>query len=65
MIKNKYIAFALFVVLVIIFWNLLAYLFSTLITGHVYQFSAGNDLGFPLAAAAIMGYLLFLRKKSK
>ncbi|MCR4962370.1 MAG: hypothetical protein K6B40_00660 [Firmicutes bacterium] len=65
MMKNKYIAFALFVVLVIAFWNLFEYLFSTFITGNVYQFSAGNDLGFPLAVAAVMGYLLFLHKKSK
>ena len=47
MIKNKYAAYGLFVILFLVFWNILDCL---------------RDLITPLALAAVSGYLLFLRK---
>ena len=64
MIKNKYAAFILFFIAVLFFWNLLDYLYSTFITGSSYQFAMGSDMGLPVVAAVIVGYILFLRKKS-
>ena len=39
MIKNKYVAFGLFVALFLVLWHLLDFLFNTFITGKGYQFS--------------------------
>ena len=64
-LKNKYILFGLFVVFVIAFWNLLEYLYSSVITHSGYQFSAGTDLFMPLVTAAVIGYLSFLKGKSE
>ena len=61
--KNKYVIFGLFVVLVLLFWNLLDWLYATIITHSNYQFGAGTDLFMPLVVAIVMGYGLFLRKK--
>ena len=63
MIKNKYLAFGLFVVLFFIFWHLLDYLYNTIITKNGYQFSPIIDLTIPLIVSVTIGYLLFLRKK--
>lgn len=63
--KNKYILFGLFMVLVISFWNLLEYLYSSVITHSGYQFNAGTDLFMPIVTAAVIGYLLFLKGKSE
>ena len=57
MIKNKYAAYGLFVILFLVFWNILDCLYTSLITGNSYR-----DLITPLALAAVSGYLLFLRK---
>jgi len=64
MIKNRYAAFVLFIIAVLAFWNLLDYLYSTFIIGSSYQFAVGSDIGLPVGAAAVVGYILFLRKKS-
>ena len=63
MVRNKYVGFALFVVVALIIWNLLDYLYSTFITRSVYQFTVGGDLGFPFIGAVVVGYLLFLHKR--
>lgn len=66
MLKNKYAAFGLFVILFLVLWNVLDFLYATLITKSAYQFGAGADLAMPLAVALAIGYLQFLRKgKSK
>ena len=65
MIKNKYVAYILFIVVFLIFWNLLDFLYVTFISRNAYQFAAGTDLGIPVAAAVVVGYLLFIRKKSE
>ena len=46
-----------------VFWNLLDYLYATLITHNGYRFGAGTDLLIPIVVAGVSGYLLFLRKK--
>ena len=61
--KNKYAIFGLFIVLVLVFWNLFDFLYATLITHSNYRFGAGTDLLIPLVVAVVMGYELFLRKK--
>jgi len=61
--KNKYIAYGLFLILFTVFWNLLDFLYATLITHSGYRFGVGTDLFIPLVVAGVLGYLLFLRKK--
>ena len=63
MIKNKYVAFGLFVALFFAIWQLLDFLYNTFITKIGYQFSPIIDLTVPLVVAITIGYLLFLRKK--
>ena len=62
MIKNRIVAFVLFMVIWVLFWNLLDFLYSKFITGNAFQFAAAPDLGIPLAVAVVTGYFLFLRK---
>lgn len=64
MIKNKYVAFGLFVVLFLALWHLLDFLFNTFITGKGYRFLPVIDLVIPLAVSIAMGCVLFLRKKN-
>ena len=61
MIKSKYAVFILFIIAFLVFWNLLDYLYSTFITGSSYQFAAESDMILPVV---VVGYILFLRKKS-
>ena len=63
MIKNKIVAFGLFVALFLILWHLFDFLFNTFITGKGYQFSPIIDLAVPLAVSVTVGCILFLRKK--
>lgn len=62
MMKNKKAAFALFVALFFVFWNILDYLYATFITRSGYQFSAIGDMSIPLVAAIMIGYFICLRK---
>lgn len=64
MIKNKYAAFVLFVVVFLAFWNLVDYLYTTFITSGTYHFAAGTDGALPVGIAIVSGYLLFVRKNS-
>ncbi len=63
MIKNKYAAFGLFVVLFLVIWHILDFLFNTFITKSGYQLSPVIDLCIPVVISVTVGYLLFLRKK--
>ena len=65
MIRNKNLAFGLFVVLAVVLWNLLDYLWSVFIAGNPYHFSGATDVGAPLIPAIIIGYLLFQRNKEE
>lgn len=62
MIKNKVVAFILFLVLFLVFWNMLDLLYCAVITRSSYHFSGLGDLGLPALVAAVCGYLLILRK---
>ena len=62
-IKNKYVAFVLFVIAFLAFWNLADYLYTTFITNGAYHFAVGTDGAIPVVAI-VSGYLLFVRKKS-
>ena len=64
MIKNKYVAFVLFVVVFLAFWNLADYLYTTFITSGTYHFAAGTDGALPVGIAIVSGYLLFVKKNS-
>ena len=64
MITNKYVAFVLFVVVFLAFWNLADYLYTTFITSGTYHFAAGTDGALPVGIAIVSGYLLFVRKNS-
>ena len=63
-VKNKYAAYVLFIIAFFAFWNLVDYLYTTLIARGTYLFAAGTDGAIPAAAAIVSGYLLFLRKNS-
>ena len=63
MLKNRYAAFGLFVVVFVLFFNLLDFMYTAWIAGGAYRFSAGLDLGVPLPLGLLLGYILFLHKK--
>ena len=63
MIKNKTVAFVLFVVVFLLVWNVLNYIYSSYISGNGYQFEASKGIGMPSIISIMIGYLLFLRKK--
>ena len=65
MIKNGIVAFVLFVAFFLLFWNALDYLYSAVLTKGAYSLATGLDLILPLVVAAVIGALLFLRKKEK
>lgn len=62
MIKNKVVAFILFLVLFLVFWNMLDLLYCAVITRSSYHFAGLGDLGLPVIIAAVVGWLLILRK---
>ena len=63
MVKDKKTAFVIFVVVFMALWNLLDFLYSTLITKSGYQFKSTTDLMVPLGLALVLGYLQFLRNE--
>ncbi len=63
MVKDKKTAFVIFVVIFMALWNLLDFLYSTLITKSGYQFKSTTDLMIPLGLALVLGYLQFLRNE--
>ena len=63
MVKDKKTAFVIFVLIFMALWNLLDFLYSTLITKSGYQFKSTTDLMIPLGLALVLGYLQFLRNE--
>lgn len=55
MIRNKYLAFALCVILVIVFWCLLKYLFDK----ETFELTVSN-LMIPLVTGIVIGYVTCL-----
>ena len=62
MIKNKTVAFVLFIVVFLLIWNAVDYLYSAVITKSAFHFATGLDLIVPLVVSVVIGTLLFLRK---
>ena len=60
MIKNKFVAFFLYVILIMLFSNILSYFLH----GHVFRFRPVDDLAIPVLVACITGYVFFLRNKT-
>ena len=61
MIQNKYVAFGLFVVAIIVFWNLAGLLSEMMFSGGGYHFGK-KELGMPLVIGIVSGYFLYLKK---
>ena len=60
---NKKKAYAIFVIMMLIFWDLIDFTFQVLVEKKTYVFSAGQNLIMPLVMAGVLGYLLILRRK--
>ncbi len=65
MIKNKYLAYALYVAAFIAFWNAADFVCATWITRSGYHFSALRELVEPLLVGAEIGYFAILRGRKK
>ncbi len=65
MIRNRYAALALFAVLVVVVWDLLDYLYTTVIAGQAFVFSAAANVFIPLACALAVGYILFFLNRGE
>ena len=63
MVKDKKTAFVIFVLIFMALWNLLDFLYNTVITKIGYQFKTTTDLLIPLGMALVLGYLQFLRNE--
>ncbi len=57
MIKDKRVAFALYVVLFIVFWNIIDILWSRFAEGAGYDPATGFEIVTPLIVALVTGYL--------
>ena len=64
MVKNKFVAFVLFVIVFLACWNLVDYLYTTFITKEAYHFAVGTDGVLPVVVAMVSGYLFIVRKNS-
>ena len=65
MIRNRYLAYALYVATFVVFWNLLDYLLGTFLIGSGYRFTVARELVEPLVVGALIGYFAYLRGKKK
>ncbi|MBR4928180.1 MAG: hypothetical protein IKZ63_01640 [Oscillospiraceae bacterium] len=61
MIKNKYVAFAVFVILFLVIWNALQYFMGHFENGY----SVSDNIVFPLTVAVVCAYITYLRPGSK
>ena len=61
MVRSKYVAFVLYLVMVLVFWNVLDLLYVSFITRSVYAFSMGAGLMTPLISGIITGYLFIFK----
>ena len=59
MIKNKYAALVIFIILCIAMWNVAQYLWATMISKEIWAPVVGRDFIKPGVAAACVGYVLF------
>ena len=61
--ENKYIQFAVFVVFVVIFWNIYEIFISKMLTHADYAFNFMRDITQPLLFGTVLGYLFYLRRR--
>ena len=62
MIRNKYVACALYVVLTIVFYNVLDFVHKTFIAGGGYQFTLSMDLITPVLIGVCLYFLTAMGK---
>ena len=63
MIKDKKAAFALYVVLFILIWNIAEKLWLIFVDGNGYNITVGFHIATPLIVAVVTGYLFFVAKQ--
>ena len=63
MLKDRRVAWGLFVVCFLLVWNLLDFAYTTFLTGNLWHCSAGRDGGMPLLIAMLTGYFAFGRER--
>lgn len=61
MIKNKVVAFILFLIVFLLLWTGIDLLVTLVITRAQYHFEAWDDLILPLIIGAVLGYLFIIR----
>ncbi|MBR4445312.1 MAG: hypothetical protein IKS37_05405 [Solobacterium sp.] len=57
MIKNKYVAYTIYIIAFVVLWNLINFIFNR----DAYQFFSLSNNVVPLGVAAASGYLFCLR----
>ena len=62
MIRNKYMAFALYVFLTLVFYNALDYIHKAFVTGAGYHFNLITDLITPVLIGICLFLLTTMRK---
>ena len=65
MIKNKYVAFVLYVVLLTAFCAALDWLYTVYFTHSAFQFSADRDLWMPMLLGTATGWVYYLRDNGR
>lgn len=54
--NNKWVITAVFIVVVVLAWNLLDYFVAPILFGDAYQFKVLGDLVLPIIVGAAIGY---------
>ena len=60
--KSGFISIGMLAVFCVIFWNLIDFVYTVLIKGGAYRFSAFNDICLPLVIGMTVGYITVLRR---
>lgn len=59
--NNKLFVLVLFVVAIVVSWDILDFLYTTMITGNQFQFESSSNLINPIIIGLVGGYLFFIR----
>lgn len=60
--KSDFISIGLLALFCVVFWNLLDFIYTVLIRGGAYSFSAFNDICLPVVIGVTVGYITVLRR---
>lgn len=63
MIKNKAVAFIVFIIVFFAVWNLCDFLFTTFINNSVFNFTVLGNAIVPTVVAVVVGFITVFRKK--